>query len=160
MKVRRIPKRKSSKKVDKNSIGFRMEYLRTQELELTQEEFADKTGLTKGYISLLESNSREVTRSVLDAIVQMTSVNENWLLTGEGNVFNRNLPSRREIILRKIGQKELIDLSITEEEIELLVIFQEFSVVTKKSIKSYLSIIRRLLHQGLINTEKIGRKGS
>lgn len=55
--------------------------------KLNQQEFADKLGLTKNFISLLETGSREPSDRTIKDICREFSVNETWLRTGEGEMF-------------------------------------------------------------------------
>ena len=54
---------------------------------LNQQDFADKLGLTKNFISLLETGSREPSDRTIKDICREFSVNEKWLRTGEGEMF-------------------------------------------------------------------------
>ena len=56
-------------------------------LGLSQEYFGKKIGLTRSAVSKLETNSRGVTKQTIKTISREFNVNENWLKTGEGNMF-------------------------------------------------------------------------
>lgn len=56
-------------------------------LGLSQEDFGKKIGLTRSAVSKLETNSRGVTKQTIKTISREFNVNENWLKTGEGNMF-------------------------------------------------------------------------
>ena len=62
-----------------------------KELGLTQQEFADRIGVTKVAISNLENGHHNITRQMTVAIYREFGVNRQWLLTGEGEMF-RALP--------------------------------------------------------------------
>ena len=53
---------------------------------LTQPEFAEKLGLTKNFISLIENGQREPSERTIRDICRVFSVNESWLRTGEGDM--------------------------------------------------------------------------
>lgn len=56
-------------------------------LKLSQIEFAQSLNLTQNFISLLESGARAPSnRTILD-ICSTFGVNEDWLRTGEGEMF-------------------------------------------------------------------------
>lgn len=58
-------------------------------LGINQDDFAKKIGLTKNYISLVETGGRVPSdRTVLD-ICREFNVNEFWLRTGEGEMFRQ-----------------------------------------------------------------------
>lgn len=54
---------------------------------LTQPEFAEKLGLTKNFISLIENGQREPSDRTVRDICRVFSVNEVWLRTGVGEPF-------------------------------------------------------------------------
>lgn len=56
-------------------------------LGFTQQEFADKIGLSRNFIAQLETGSKAPSdRTILD-ICKEFSVNEVWLRTGSGDMF-------------------------------------------------------------------------
>ena len=58
-----------------------------KEAKLTQAEFADKLGLTKNFISLLENGNRIPSDRTISDICREFRVNEKWLRTGEGPMY-------------------------------------------------------------------------
>lgn len=54
---------------------------------LTQPEFAEKLGLTKNFISLIENGQREPSDRTVRDICRVFNVNEIWLRTGVGEPF-------------------------------------------------------------------------
>lgn len=56
-------------------------------LKLTQEEFGKRLGVTKTAISRLESEDRNLTEQMVLSICREFNVNEDWLRTGEGEMF-------------------------------------------------------------------------
>lgn len=65
----------------------RIKKLRTEELNLTQQEFADSIKLSRSNVGNIESGIVQLTQRNIDAICEKHNVNENWLKTGEGDVF-------------------------------------------------------------------------
>jgi len=64
-------------------------------LNLTMEKFGERLGVTRTAISNIESCNRKVTEQMLKSICREFNINENWLRTGEGNMF-RELPEEEE----------------------------------------------------------------
>ena len=58
-----------------------------KELDLTQQEFADRIGIARGNIAAYEVGNNAPSDSVISLICREFSVNENWLRTGEGDMF-------------------------------------------------------------------------
>ncbi len=58
-------------------------------LSLSQTEFGKKLGVTNATISRIENKKRNITEQMILSICQEFNVNENWLRTGEGEMFNK-----------------------------------------------------------------------
>lgn len=56
-------------------------------LNLTQDEFGTKLGVAKSSISNIEKGRYGVTDQMIKLMVKEFSVNENWLRTGDGEMF-------------------------------------------------------------------------
>jgi transcriptional regulator with XRE-family HTH domain len=68
------------------ALGERLIELRTA-LGLTQEKFAGKIRVSKGYMSSLEQSHRELNARLIKLISDTFGVNENWLQYGIGEMF-------------------------------------------------------------------------
>lgn len=73
------------------SYGNRVKELRN-ELGLTLEKFGEPLGVTKTTISRIEKEQNAITSQMLKSICREFNVNETWLRTGEGEMFNPVLP--------------------------------------------------------------------
>lgn len=56
-------------------------------LGLTQQEFADRIGISRGNIATYETRDGNPGSSVINLICREFNVHENWLRTGEGDMF-------------------------------------------------------------------------
>jgi len=56
-------------------------------LKLNQEEFGKALGVSQRHISQIENNARNPSEQLLKHICLRFFVNENWLLTGQGEMF-------------------------------------------------------------------------
>lgn len=65
----------------------RLKELRTT-LDLSQQKFADKLGIARGNIGAYEVNKNSPSDAVIALICKQFNVNENWLRTGNGEMFN------------------------------------------------------------------------
>jgi transcriptional regulator with XRE-family HTH domain len=79
-------------KEGRNKMNTRIATIRKKE-DLNQEEFASSLGLTKNFISLVETGKREPSDRTINDICRIYNVNENWLRTGEGEML---IPMDRE----------------------------------------------------------------
>ena len=83
-----------------NCLNTRLKAIRKSVL-LSQEEFGKKLGITGAAISKIESGNRNVTEQMTLAIIREFDVNEQWLRTGEGEMFL--IKTRDEEIASFIG---------------------------------------------------------
>jgi len=57
-------------------------------LNLTQEKFAKQISISTSYLAGIETGAREANNRVLRLISNAFDVDENWLKTGDGKMFN------------------------------------------------------------------------
>ncbi|HAX58720.1 MAG TPA: XRE family transcriptional regulator [Eubacterium sp.] len=67
-------------------MNERIKQLR-KELGLTLEKFGERIGLRKSSLSQIENGVHGVTEQLIKSICREFNVNENWLRTGEGEMF-------------------------------------------------------------------------
>lgn len=58
-------------------------------LGLTQEKFAEQVGLSRNFMWMIESGTRVPSDRTISDICREFNVNEMWLRTGEGEMFNQ-----------------------------------------------------------------------
>ena len=56
-------------------------------LKVNQEEFAKRIGVSRNFISLVETGKRNLSDRTIVDICREFAVNETWLRTGEGEIF-------------------------------------------------------------------------
>lgn len=71
-------------------------------LGLTMEKFGERLGVGKTAISNIENNNRNLTDQMTISICREFNVNEDWLRTGEGEMFKPL--SRSETIAKFAGE--------------------------------------------------------
>lgn len=69
------------------SFGLRIRELR-KTLEMTQNDFAIRIGLTQNTITKYETGLRSPSNQIVISICREFNVNEDWLRTGAGDMFN------------------------------------------------------------------------
>ncbi|MEI3112359.1 MAG: helix-turn-helix transcriptional regulator [[Ruminococcus] lactaris] len=82
-------------------MNERLKKLR-KELDMTQQEFADKLGTARNNIAGYETGKRNPSNAVISLICRGFNVNEKWLRTGEGDMFIEL--SRSDEIAQFVGQ--------------------------------------------------------
>lgn len=65
-------------------------------MNMSQEEFGKKIGIeSRAHISSLENGNRNITDRIINDICREFDVNESWLRTGEGEMFERLTDQQR-----------------------------------------------------------------
>ena len=67
-------------------MNGRLKRLR-RELNITQQEFADRIGIKRSTMATYESGRNEPIDAVISLICREFDVNEDWLKTGDGEMF-------------------------------------------------------------------------
>lgn len=87
-------------------------------LNLSQEEFASRLGITAAGISRIESGKRNLTEQMLIHICKEFNVNEEWLRYGKGEIF-KQFPNTVMKELMQQYQLDELDMRIISEYILL-----------------------------------------
>lgn len=108
-----------------------------QSLNLTLEKFGEQLGVTKVAVYNIEKAHRNVTEQMRKAICREFNVNYNWLVSGEGDMFNQTDETISDSIDRIMAgenefHKNLFKTLATLDEKELLSL--------EKIIDKYLAI--------------------
>ena len=74
---------------EENKIGYRLKELR-KILGLTQQEIADKLGIKRNSFANYEIGRNTPLDTIIKSICREYHVREDWLRTGEGNMFSSN----------------------------------------------------------------------
>ncbi len=101
-------------------------------LELTQQEFGERIGMKRNSIALIEGG-RNTSEQTIFAICREFNVNEEWLRTGNGKMFNL-VPE--EDLYSKAAASILKDNDALA--IEALKLYFELSPEAKKSVTDYI----------------------
>jgi len=88
-------------------------------LGLSQEAFGIKISMSRSAISNIESNAKPLTSKNLKLICQEFNVNEEWLRTGEGEMFIEINLSLLELLGEKINKLTEIEKKALYEFIKL-----------------------------------------
>ena len=69
------------------SIHDRVKHIR-KVLNLTQVKFAERLAISAGHLAGMESGNKKVNERSIRLIISEFHVNEYWLKTGKGEIFN------------------------------------------------------------------------
>jgi len=72
-----------------------------RELDLTQQEFADRLGVKRGAIANYEIGRNEPVDSIISLICREFNVNEEWLRNGIGEMFAPDASDELEALVKK-----------------------------------------------------------
>ena len=108
-------------------------------LGLTQQEFADKLGISRGNIGAYEVGKNAPSDAVISLIVRIFNTNEKWLRTGEGEMFTP-IPVKEEI---GYFVEDLLDYNgegnpFYDMIIEMMKDYHDLDEKSKKVIRDYL----------------------
>ena len=76
-------------------------------LDLTQQEFANRLGISRGNIATYETREGSPGSSVISLICREFNVSEKWLRTGEGEMFNQSVESTVDRLCAELHASEL-----------------------------------------------------
>jgi HTH-type transcriptional regulator/antitoxin PezA len=109
-----------------------------KEFDLTQQKFADRIGVKQNTVAQYEMGRNVPIDSVITLICREFNVNENWLRTGEGDMFVER--TRDEQIASFVGSLQAnADDSFKKRFISMLSALDdaEWEVLEKMAIKIY-----------------------
>jgi hypothetical protein len=77
-----------------NTIGGRIDII-IDELHINAKKFADMINISEGHLSDIRNSNAELSKRVVksiikNVIIQRRKINEQWLRTGEGEMFDKN----------------------------------------------------------------------
>ena len=107
-------------------------------LNLTQDEFSSKIGLSRNFIAQIETGTKNPSERTISDILREFKVNEAWLRTGKGDTF-QELPPEDETaaaisnVLEDINCKNSIYTLVKE----LLLKYDRLDPRSKKVIDEY-----------------------
>lgn len=97
---------------NENDIAVRLKELR-KSLHLTQAEFAKRIGSTQNNLTCYETGRRNPSAAVFHSISREFNANEDWLRTGNGDMFNpMSEDEELDLYIGHIsGSKNKVDMS-------------------------------------------------
>jgi transcriptional regulator with XRE-family HTH domain len=109
-----------------NELGRRLIELRTT-LGVTQEEFARKIRVSKGYITSLERSHRDLNPRLIKLIADTFGANEHWLQTGKGMMFTNPKDVSLEEVISLYNKLHPKLQKLVLEQLKVLLEMNQFS---------------------------------
>ena len=97
-----------------------------KKLKLNQHDFSAKIGISQSALTLMENGKRAIRDVYISQMVNIFNLNENWLRTGEGEMF---VQSNTFSLDEKAKQHNLSEL-----EIDIMRGYMELPVATRKDL--------------------------
>lgn len=112
------------------TLGERIKKVR-KALDLTQQEFADRIGSKRNTVATYEMGRTDPSAAIVSLIHREFAVSQEWLRTGEGEMF---IPTSDESIDELVRQHGLGDL-----ERQIMVEFVQLDPRDRKGILEYVN---------------------
>lgn len=119
-----------------------------KELGLTQEKFAERLSMKRNTIANYEIGRNEPIDAVISLICKEYNVNEEWLRTGEGDIFKKRLPADEvayfvEDLLEYDGNgNPFYDMII-----EMMKTYRELDDKSQTVIKNYFGAVKESINK-------------
>lgn len=110
-------------------MNQRLKKLR-KSLDITQQEFADRLGIKRNTVATYESGKSNPSDSAVMLICREFNVNEEWLRTGNGDIFIEKSDSLLESLA--------IKYNLSDADLILLEKFISMKPENRKIIKDYI----------------------
>ena len=96
---------------------------------ITQAKFAERTAISTSYISEIENGIKDVNERVVRLVASEFNVNENWLRTGQGNMFNEDASANMS---EAMGMFKSLDQRFQEGALKMLAVLTEMNESVKQ----------------------------
>lgn len=106
-------------------------------LKLTQQEFADKLNIKRGAVANYEVGRNQPIDAVISLICKTYNVNEDWLKSGEGDMF---LPFKGEVA-ETLAQLLEVSNPFYDLILDMMVSFNELDDKGKQAICDYTALL-------------------
>lgn len=114
-------------------------------LSLTMEEFGKRVGVTRSAISNIENGKRNLTDQMILSICREFNVNENWIKTGQGEMFTPEPENEFDVFAKNFNlndfERNFLEkyLKLSKQEREAVTIFMES--LTNNTMGTFLGMI-------------------
>ena len=111
------------------TLNERLKLLR-KALHLTQQEFADRLGISRGNIAAYEVAKNAPSDAVILLICKEFNVSEIWLRTGEGEMFTPNPATELDALKERYG--------LSQAECSLIDVFVNMNEKDRKTVLDFV----------------------
>lgn len=118
-------------------------------MDFTQSQFAKELNVSDNYIYMMESGSKPITDKFIYVLCNKMYVNENWLRTGEGEMF---VPAKREDRIADITAMLFKTERNIEDEDFIMKIIEIIADMDSEQIEMFKDITKKL-YSSLVDKE-------
>mgnify|MGYP000771054184 CR=1 FL=1 len=126
-------------------MNERLKKLR-KELDMTQQEFADSIGIKRSTMATYESGRNEPIDAVISLICRQHGVNEKWLRSGEGEMFEELTDQQKILKYTALLLKDK-DSAVADAIQTLIVTYEQLDdtskAVLEKIAKQYIDNLKK-----------------
>ena len=115
-------------------IYERIKYLRKDVLNMNQEDFSDRLKISRGNLSNIEINRVNTTDRVISDICREFDVNETWLRTGEGEMFEQ-LTDQQKVMKHTAQLLKDTDSVVANAIKTFIVTYEQLDATSKKVLE-------------------------
>lgn len=117
-------------------------------LNLTQQEFADKIGISRGNIAAYEVGKNSPSDAAISLICREFSVNEDWLRDGTGEMFKQSLPTDEvAIYVEDLLEYDGHGNAFYDMIIEMMKAYHSIDDKSKTVIRDYFGMIKESIKE-------------
>lgn len=109
---------------------------RSEKINLTLEKFGEKIGIKKSAVSKIEKGENSLTDSNIKAICREFGVNEEWLRTGDGEMF-KSLPEEDEVAAYVSELLEDANSPLCSVIVDIMKTFQELTPESQEALREF-----------------------
>ena len=96
-----------------------------KKIGLTQQKFAEELKISRAFVSALEQNSRTIHDRIIKMICFTYGVNEKWLKTGKGEMFEKGRDFKLEEVISNFKKLDDLLQDYVLKQIRLALEYQE-----------------------------------
>lgn len=138
-----------------NNIGQRIKKL-LKEKGISQAELARRIGVSRAAVSEWVRGKSEPSESTLKLIAKEFGVNENWLKTGEGEIWSKDRSLEKEI--ENLPEEKIEELLIAVKIIRKIEKAKRIKLTPEKRLKLAELLIDVIEEFGETNPSKVKNK--
>lgn len=121
-----------------------------KELDLTQQQFADRIGIARGNVGAYEVGKNAPSDAVLSLICREFNVNEEWLCTGNGEMFMPSPSAALDVLKAEYG--------LSDNDYVLIEKFVNLKTEKRAAALDFILQVAEAIHSSEMDTSPTNQK--